>query len=327
MLRAIGSSLRFRTIFVSDIHLGTRGCKADFLLDFLKHTESEKLFLVGDIIDGWRLKKSWFWTQAHNDVVQKVLRKARKGTEVIYVPGNHDEFARDFLDQEFGQIKVVRDAIHDTLDGRKFLVAHGDECDGVMIYAKWLAILGDTAYGTALILNTWFNLLRRRCGLPYWSLSKYLKHKVKNAVQFISNYEHAMARMARERGADGIVCGHIHHAEIRDIDGITYLNDGDWVEGCTALVEHFDGRWEILHWADLRGLVPIDTFTNEPISTEEISEDSDVVPLPAALVLAASPLQVSGGRIPLEATNKAKECEYSSSPMPGTPRSTALSEP
>ncbi len=327
MLRAIGSSLRFRTIFVSDIHLGTRGCKADFLLDFLKHTESEKLFLVGDIIDGWRLKKNWFWTQAHNDVVQKVLRKARKGTEVIYVPGNHDEFARDFLDQEFGQIKVVRDAIHDTLDGRKFLVAHGDECDGVMIYAKWLAILGDTAYGTALILNTWFNLLRRRCGLPYWSLSKYLKHKVKNAVQFISNYEHAMARMARERGADGIVCGHIHHAEIRDIDGITYLNDGDWVEGCTALVEHFDGRWEILHWADLRGLVPIDTLTNEPTSTEEISEDSDVVPLPAALVLAASPLQVSGGRIPLEATNKAKECEYSSSPMPGTPRSMALSEP
>ena len=326
MLRAIGNSLRFRTIFVSDIHLGTRGCKADFLLDFLKHTESEKLFLVGDIIDGWRLKKTWFWTQAHNDVVQKVLRKARKGTEVIYVPGNHDEFARDFLDQEFGQIKVVRDAMHETIDGRKFLVAHGDECDGVMIYAKWLAILGDTAYVTALTLNTWFNAVRRRFGLPYWSLSKYLKHKVKNAVQFISNYEHSMARMARERGADGIVCGHIHHAEIREIDGITYLNDGDWVEGCTALVEHFDGRWEILHWADLRGLMPMDTLTDE-LMHEASPEDGEPVPLPVAFTLLTPTLPVSGSRIPLEATNKAKECEYSSSPMPGIPRSTALSEP
>jgi UDP-2,3-diacylglucosamine pyrophosphatase LpxH len=314
-LRAIGSSLKFRSIFISDIHLGTRGCKAHFLLDFLKHTESEKLFLVGDIIDGWRLKKNWFWTQEHNDVVQKLLRKARKGTDVTYVPGNHDEFARDFLDQEFGQIKVVRDCLYETLDGRKFLVAHGDECDGVMIYAKWLAILGDTAYVAALTLNTWFNAMRRRFGLPYWSLSKYLKHRVKNAVAFISNYERAMARMARERGADGIICGHIHHAEIREIDGITYLNDGDWVEGCTALVEHFDGRWEILHWADLRGLVPL-----QPLSQGE-DETADVQ---VEAVFASVKIQM---RIPLEASNKAKECEYSSSPMPGTPKSTVLSEP
>jgi UDP-2,3-diacylglucosamine pyrophosphatase LpxH len=292
VLRVIGSSLRFRTIFISDIHLGTRGCKADFLLDFLKHTESDNLFLVGDIIDGWRLKKSWFWTQEHNDVVQKLLRKARKGTKVTYVPGNHDEFARGFLDQEFGQIKVVRDVIFDTLDGRRFLVLHGDECDGVMIYAKWFAILGDTAYETALTLNTWFNAIRRYFGLPYWSLSKYLKHKVKNAVAFISNYEQAIARMAHERGADGVVCGHIHHAEIRDIAGITYLNDGDWVESCTALVEHFDGRWEILHWAEMCGLAPTDSLSDQAL--EE----------PVSILALSLPTPV---RIPLEVINKAKE--------------------
>ncbi len=313
-MRAISSQLKFRTIFISDIHLGTRGCKADFLLDFLKHTESETLYLVGDIVDGWRLKKAWFWTQAHNDVVQKLLRKARKGTNVIYVPGNHDEFARDFLDHEFGEVKVLRDAIHKAVDGRRFLVAHGDECDGVMIYAKWLAILGDKAYSAALTLNTWYNGVRRALGRPYWSLSKYLKHKVKNAVQFISNYEQAMARMARERGADGIICGHIHHAEIREIDGITYMNDGDWVEGCTALVEHFDGRWEILHWADMRGFIP-----DQTISDETASDFRSARPAPS--------LANAKSRIPLEATTKAIECEYSSSPTPGTHKSTASSEP
>jgi len=248
--------LTYRSIFISDTHLGTRGCKAEFLLDFLKHTESEKLYLVGDIFDGWRLRRNWFWLQSHNDVVQKLLRKARKGTEVIYIPGNHDEFARDYLGHEFGAIQLMRDAVHITADNRKFLVMHGDECDGVMIYAKWLAILGDRAYNTALILNTWFNAARRRLGLPYWSLSKYLKHKVKNAVAFIDNYEHAMVRMARERGTDGVICGHIHHATITEIDGLTYCNDGDWVESCTALVEHFDGRLEIVHWAEQRGLIP-----------------------------------------------------------------------
>jgi len=267
VLREIGTPLKFRTLFISDIHLGTRGCKADFLLDFLRHTESDKLYLVGDIIDGWRLKKYWFWTQAHNDVVQKLLRKARKGTDVIYIPGNHDAFARDFLDHEFGQIKVRRDDIHMTVDGQRFLVMHGDECDGVMLYAKWLAVLGDHAYVAALTLNTWYNTVRRMMGKPYWSLSKYLKHKVKNAVQFISNFEETMAQMARDRGADGVVCGHIHHAEIRMIDGIAYLNDGDWVESCTALVEHFDGRWEIIDWAEMRGMLP----------TEAAREDDPLV--------------------------------------------------
>jgi len=280
--------LKFRAIFLSDIHLGTRGCKADFLLDFLKHTESDKLFLVGDIFDGWRLKKSWFWRQSHNDVVQKLLRKARKGTDVIYVPGNHDEFARDYVDYAFGDVHVHRNYIHIAADGRRFLVAHGDECDGVMIYARWLAVLGDHAYTAALILNNWYNALRRKLGLPYWSLSKYLKHKVKNAVAFMDNYEAAMVRFAREQGADGVICGHIHHAVVKDIDGLTYCNDGDWVESCTALVEHMDGRFEVLHWAELRGLIP----------GMAVRDDDLLVPLNLPL--------------PEKIPNKESECAFSS---------------
>jgi len=243
---------RYRTVFLSDIHLGTRGCKAEFLLDFLRTVDSDTLYLVGDIIDGWRLRRSWYWPQAHNDVVQKLLRKARKGTRVLYVPGNHDEFARDYVENDFGHVRLLPEAIHQTADGRRFLVIHGDQFDGVVLYAKWLALLGDSAYTLALTLNHWFNLIRRRFGLPYWSLSRYLKHKVKNAVSFIAKYESTMADEARRRGLDGVVCGHIHHAEIRDVNGITYCNDGDWVESCTALVEHFDGRLEILDWTKPR---------------------------------------------------------------------------
>ncbi len=240
---------RYRSIFISDIHLGTRGCQADILLDFLKHTESDHLYLVGDIIDGWRLRRSWFWAQSHNDVIQKVLRKARKGTKVVYIPGNHDEAARDYVDLHFGGVAVLMEAIHTGADGRRFLVLHGDAFDGVVKYARWLAHLGDRAYNVALTLNTWFNVLRRRLGYSYWSLSAYLKHKVKNAVDYISSFEVAVAEEARRHHVDGVICGHIHHAEIRDIDGITYCNDGDWVESCTALVEHADGRMEILNWA------------------------------------------------------------------------------
>lgn len=239
---------RYRAIWISDVHLGTRGCKAEFLLDFLKNTESDDLYLVGDIVDGWRLKRSWYWPQAHNDVVQKLLRKARKGTRVIFVPGNHDEFAREYVEHSFGDIQVMDHAVHETADGKKLLVLHGDRFDGVVKYAKWLAHLGDWAYTLALSLNHWFNLARRRLGYPYWSLSAYLKHKVKNAVAFIADFEAAMAEEARRAGVDGVVCGHIHHAETRMVDGILYCNDGDWVESCTALVEHFDGRIEILHW-------------------------------------------------------------------------------
>ena len=251
--------LEFRSIWISDVHLGTYGSQAAMLLDFLRHTDSKYLYLVGDIIDGWRMKRSWYWHQSHNDVIQKLLRKARKGTRLFYVPGNHDENFRDFTTYRFGNVAVVRETVHTMLDGRKFLVMHGDEFDGIVLYAKWLAFLGDHAYNLALFLNRWFNKVRRTLGFPYWSLSQFLKHKVKNAVKYISNFEHAVVEEARRRGVDGVICGHIHTAEIRDIDGIQYCNDGDWVESCTALVEHLDGRLEIIEWAKLRA-----PFVDEP---------------------------------------------------------------
>lgn len=246
-----GDARHYRAIFLSDIHLGTRGCQADLLLDFLRRNESDYLYLVGDIVDGWRLKRSWYWAQSHNDVIQKILRKARKGTKVIYVPGNHDEAARDYCGLTFGGVQVMREAIHETADGRKFLVLHGDEFDAV-VKLKWLATLGDWAYDFALRANHWFNVVRRLLKLPYWSLSAYLKQKVKNAVEYVSNFEVAVAEAARQRGVDGVICGHIHHAEIRQIAGVTYCNDGDWVESCTGLVEHQDGRFEIIRWTEPR---------------------------------------------------------------------------
>ncbi len=238
---------RFRTLWISDLHLGTPGCRAEALLEFLKHTDSDTLYLVGDIIDGWQLRRSWYWPQSHNDVVQKLLRKARKGTRVIFIPGNHDEFARRYVGHEFGGIAVVGDAVHLTADGRRLWVTHGDQFDGVVQCAKWLAHLGDTLYEFTLKLNRHLNSLRARLGLPYWSLSKYLKLKVKRAVSYVGDFELALAREARRRGVQGVVCGHIHHAELRDIDGIAYANDGDWVESLTALAEHADGRLEVLH--------------------------------------------------------------------------------
>ena len=245
---------RYRTIWISDVHLGTRGCKADLLLDFLKHNECETLYLVGDIVDGWRLRKSWYWPQTHNDLVQKVLRRARKGCRVIYLPGNHDELFRDYTDLYLGGIAVVSEAIHQTADGRRLLVLHGDQFDAVVKFAKWLAILGDHAYAGALVLNHWFNLVRRRLGYPYWSLSAYLKSRVKNAVEYVGQFEAAVADEARRRGVDGVVCGHIHKPEIRHIGPILYCNDGDWVESCTALVEHADGRLQIVDWVEQRQL-------------------------------------------------------------------------
>ena len=242
--------LRYRSVWISDLHLGTPGCQAVALLDFLKTVECETLFLVGDIVDGWQLGRSWYWPQAHNDVVQKLLRKARKGTRVIFIPGNHDEFARRYVGHNFGGIDVAEDWVHETADGRKLWVMHGDLFDGVIQCAKWLAHVGDSLYEFTLKLNRYLNSLRARLGLPYWSLSKYLKLKVKRAVSFIGDFEQAVAREARRRGVQGVVCGHIHHAELRDIDGILYANDGDWVESLTALVEHVDGRLEILDWGD-----------------------------------------------------------------------------
>lgn len=244
-----GPSERYRTVWISDLHLGTPGCQAEALLDFLKAVDCERLYLVGDIIDGWQLRRSWYWPQSHNDVVQKLLRKARKGCRVIFIPGNHDEFARRYLGHSFGGIEVAEEALHETADGRRLWITHGDLFDGVVQCARWLALLGDSLYEFSLKLNRWLNSCRARLGLPYWSLSKYLKLKVKRAVSYVSDFEQALAREARKRGAQGVVCGHIHHAELRDIDGVLYANDGDWVESLTALVEHADGRLEILDWS------------------------------------------------------------------------------
>lgn len=243
-----GAAPRLRTIFISDIHLGTAGCQAEALLAFLKMYPSDNLYLVGDIVDGWQLRRKWFWPQSHNDVVQKLLKRARKGCRVVFVPGNHDEFARGFVGHQFGGIDVQQEAIHITADGRKLWVVHGDYFDAVIQCAKWLAYLGDTLYELTLRWNRHLNNWRGRLGLPYWSLSAYLKHKVKKALNYVMDFEAAVAAEARRRGHDGVVCGHIHRAEMRDIQGTLYCNDGDWVESRTALVEHQDGRLELLHW-------------------------------------------------------------------------------
>ncbi len=242
----------FRTVFISDIHLGTAGCQAKALLGFLKAHPSDYLYLVGDIVDGWQLRRRWYWPQSHNDVVQKLLRRARKGCKVVFIPGNHDEFARGFLGHEFGGIMVRKEVVHVTADGRRLWVTHGDYFDGVIQCAKWLALLGDNLYEFTLKLNRYLNSLRARLGLPYWSLSAYLKQKVKTALNYVTDFEEAVANEARSQGHDGVVCGHIHRAEMRDIGGTLYCNDGDWVESRSALVEHHDGRLELLYWNDDR---------------------------------------------------------------------------
>ena len=242
---------RIRTMFISDVHLGTKGAQAEMLLDFLRYHDADTIFLVGDIIDGWKLKGGWFFPQSHNDVVQKLLRKARKGARVIYVPGNHDEFFREFLGLTFGGVEVVDTAIHEAADGKHYLVIHGDYFDVVVRHARWLAFMGDGAYTMALGINTYLNIVRRRLGLTYWSLSAWAKLKVKNAVNFIGKFEETLASEAKRHKVDGVICGHIHHAAQREIDGVLYLNAGDWVESCTAIVETYDGTMEIVRWADI----------------------------------------------------------------------------
>jgi UDP-2,3-diacylglucosamine pyrophosphatase LpxH len=263
---------RFRAIFISDWHLGTPGCQAAALLEFLRCTESDYLYLVGDIIDGWQLRRRWYWHQLHNDVIQKVLRKVRKGTQVVYVPGNHDEAARHYVGVDFGGVAIRHEATHVTSAGLRLLVTHGDRFDGVVTCAKWLALLGDRLYTLILKLNQHFNAARARLGMPYWSLSQFLKLKVKNAVSFITAFEEALAKEARTRDFDGVVCGHIHHAEIRRIDDVLYCNSGDWVESLTALVEAHDGTLTILRWQDMlaaANLTPSFGSPNEAATTAE----------------------------------------------------------
>jgi UDP-2,3-diacylglucosamine pyrophosphatase LpxH len=256
---------RFRTIWISDVHLGTTGCQAARLLEFLQATESETLYLVGDIIDGWQLRRRWYWDQAHNNIVQNVLKKAKKGTEVIFVPGNHDEAIRQFIDLDFGGIRIRDELIHVTAQGKRMLVLHGDRFDGVIACAKWLAYVGDSLYTMILKFNQLFNKWRARAGLPYWSLSQYLKLKVKNAVSYITSFEDALAAEARKKGVDGVICGHIHKPEIRDINGITYCNDGDWVESLTALVEDHAGELRLVTWEEI-------VMHRKPEHLKELSE-------------------------------------------------------
>ena len=251
-----GAIIRYRSVFISDIHLGTRGSRADFLADFLRRTSAEHIYLVGDIIDGWRLRRGWYWDRHHDDVINLLLRHARAGTKITYVPGNHDELVRRYLHLglEIAGVRFAEEAEHVTAAGERLLVIHGDQFDSVVRYAKLLAVLGDWAYTGALALNRWFNIARARFGYPYWSLSAYLKRQVKEAVKAIDRFEVALAAEASARGFDGVVCGHIHHPEMRMVNGVRYINDGDWVESCTALVEHHDGRLELLDWAALNRL-------------------------------------------------------------------------
>ncbi len=239
---------KYETIWISDVHLGTRGCNAEMLVDFLRSIECKTLYLVGDIVDGWRLRKGWYWPDAHNEVIRRILKMAHRGTRVVFVAGNHDEMLRDYAGLTFGGVELVLEAEHVTRDGRRLLVTHGDAYDGVVLYHKWLAFAGDKAYGLLLRANIAFNAVRRRLKMPYWSLSAYMKKKVKNAVAYVCSFEEAVASEAVSRGFDGVVCGHIHCAEIREFGGITYYNDGDWVESCTALAEDLHGHIAIIDW-------------------------------------------------------------------------------
>lgn len=241
----------YRSIFVSDVHLGTKDSQADKLNNFLKHNSCDTLYLVGDIIDAWRIQQNkWRWKQSHTNVVRRVLGHAKRGTRVVYVAGNHDEFLRPMIPYgfSFGHVEIHNQIEHIGADGRHYLVTHGDLFDGITRLAPWLSFLGDKAYDFVLYLNGKFNWIRHKMGFGYWSLSKYLKQRVKKAVDFMFQFEKNLAGYCKKRGFDGVICGHIHHAEIKEIDGVVYMNDGDWVESCTALVEHHDGRWEIITW-------------------------------------------------------------------------------
>ena len=277
--------VRYRTAWISDLHLGTRGCNADAALRFLREVDCETLYLVGDLIDVWSLRRVRYWPQTHNDVIQKILRKGRKGTRLVYIPGNHDELLRGFLG-EYGNLSVVRQAIHTTADGRRLLVMHGDELDTVIQNVKWLAYVGDVGYQLLLQLNRPVNFLRRLCGLGHWSLSAYVKHRVKNAVAFIGEFEQAIVRYADRHQVQGVLCGHIHSAALRETPGRTaYYNCGDFVESCTALVEHFDGRMELLTGWQVDAAVPADQEDEVPGLPPEVD-----------LALAGFPSGLPGGR-------------------------------
>jgi len=242
---------QYRSIFISDVHLGSKGAKADYLAHFLKHNRCEKLYLVGDIIDGWRLKKRMFWPQEHTNVIRRILTKSKRGTDVIYVTGNHDDFLRRYSGLDFGNIELCDEIVHETAQGEKLLVVHGDKYDSVVQTQKWLAVVGDWGYETLVVFNRHFNKIRHKLGMGYWSLSSHIKQKVKSAVSFITAFEEAVVKDCTKQGYKGVICGHIHHPEIRKINGIDYYNCGDWVESCTAIVETLDGEMKLLQWVEI----------------------------------------------------------------------------
>lgn len=244
------NKIKVKSVFISDVHLGFPGCSANFLLDFLRNVECEKIYLVGDIIDFLHMRKKLYWPQQHNDVIRTLLGKAKHGTQVIYVPGNHDELMRSHIDTAFGNVVIKDEVIHTTADGKRLLVLHGDQFDSVVKHSRLMAIVGSNLYDGLLRANRIVNYIRNYLKLPYWSLAAALKHKVKGAVNYISNFETAVSQMAKQKGVDGMICGHIHRPEIRNIDNVLYCNCGDWVESCTALIEEQDGSLEILHWTE-----------------------------------------------------------------------------
>ena len=243
---------KYKSIFISDIHLGTRGCQADALCSFLKENTCENLFLVGDIIDGWRLKKKWYFPQSHANVIRRIFTAAKRGTKVIYIAGNHDEMLRPMIPMglSFGNIDVCNRYDYTGVNGKKYFVVHGDMFDKIMIDNKWLMHVGDFLYDILISINNKFNTVRSLFGMRYWSLSKWIKHNTKEAINFIYKFEGFVSEYCERKGYDGIICGHIHTASIKNLNGIEYMNDGDWVESCTALVEHHTGEWEIIYYEE-----------------------------------------------------------------------------
>ena len=270
---------KYRSIFISDVHLGTKDCKAEQLNNFLKHNSCETLYLVGDIIDAWKIKQNkWRWKQSHTNVVRRILGHAKRGSRVVYVLGNHDEFLRPYLHYGlgFGMVELTNQCEHIGADGKHYLVVHGDMFDGITRIAPWLSFLGDRAYDFILSVNNKFNWILHRMGIGYFSLSRFLKHKVKKAVDFMFQFEKNLAGYCKKKGYDGVICGHIHHAEIKEIEGVMYMNDGDWVESLTALVENHDGTWQIVTWTQESDNV-VDDIDSSPHKQSKRHSRQDIV--------------------------------------------------
>jgi len=259
--------MRYNTIWLSDIHLGYRDCKADYLLDFLNNTQANTLYLVGDIVDLWAMKRSFLWPKSHHEVLRKIIALANNGTRIVYVPGNHDGLVREVIGNSILNIEVCANYVHTTAEGKRLLMMHGDELDHAVLCSPFRRLVGDASYSLLLRMNRWGNCIRRWFGLPYWSLAYYVKNRVKNAREAITAFEEAAAQEARRQQVDGIVCGHIHQPEIRNINDVLYCNDGDWVESCTALVEHGNGKLELVHWADLQQSIKSDLAANDETIT------------------------------------------------------------